>query len=106
MHPFHSQFPSLSFFLAKCALQMRDAACLGLGTTHPADRTRILQNLFPGGTLKADCVGLQCIGFNHGLYDALRRRFQAPECGSKGKMDEMGSQETGSRAKRRGGSYN
>ncbi|KAJ7853378.1 hypothetical protein B0H13DRAFT_1477874, partial [Mycena leptocephala] len=45
-----------------------------LGTLQPDERTQVIKNFFPAGVLDADCMGLQCIGFNRTLYDALLRR--------------------------------
>ncbi|KAJ7444792.1 hypothetical protein B0H11DRAFT_2291106 [Mycena galericulata] len=96
------------------ALAMLDAAHLG-STTPPAERTRILRSFFPQGMLTAHCVGLECIGFNQALYDALRDRVQSDSgstdyeedssVGGKRKrsMDESVA-EAGSPAKR-GGSH-
>ncbi|KAJ7175014.1 hypothetical protein C8R43DRAFT_596693 [Mycena crocata] len=34
---------------------------------------------FPGGQIKTECFGLQCLGFDKVLYEVLRRRFQVLE---------------------------
>lgn len=35
-----------------------------------------LVHLYENGVLKAECMALQCVGFNHDLYTALLRRFE------------------------------
>ncbi|KAJ6450610.1 hypothetical protein C8R45DRAFT_946644 [Mycena sanguinolenta] len=53
-------------------LEMIRAARLEL--LPPEERPGVIKYFFPSGIIDADCVGLQCIGFNSILYDALQRR--------------------------------
>ncbi|KAJ7723925.1 hypothetical protein B0H16DRAFT_1472669 [Mycena metata] len=73
------------------SLEMLRAA--NLWELEPADRTRAINALAPSGILPADCLGLQCIGFNTTLYEALKRRSR----GTKREADEV---ESGLPAKR------
>ncbi|TFK33293.1 hypothetical protein BDQ12DRAFT_589717, partial [Crucibulum laeve] len=38
---------------------------------------RVLTNFYIDGVLQVECVGLQCVGFDHTLYEALLERFNA-----------------------------
>jgi hypothetical protein len=67
-----------------------------LGTLQPDERTQVIKNFFPAGVLDADCMGLQCIGFNRTLYDALLRRSS----GIKREADQIEPEEGRTVAKR------
>lgn len=41
---------------------------------HPRYNFKALKTLFRSGLLKIECVSMQCVGFNHVLYDALLNR--------------------------------
>jgi len=39
--------------------------------------TKMVQNMYAQGVLKVHCIGLRCVGFNHGLDNALRSKKQS-----------------------------
>ncbi|KAJ7199326.1 hypothetical protein C8J57DRAFT_1545091 [Mycena rebaudengoi] len=45
-----------------------------LGAMKPVDTAVVIKHFYPGGSILVGCVGLQCIGFDRSLYNALRRR--------------------------------
>ncbi|KAJ7111747.1 hypothetical protein C8R44DRAFT_252605 [Mycena epipterygia] len=45
----------------------------GLGQ-HEREKVR---QCFPDGEIRTECFGLQCVGFDHQLYDRLRERFKS-----------------------------
>ncbi|KAJ7036949.1 hypothetical protein C8F04DRAFT_1335424 [Mycena alexandri] len=53
-----------------------------LWALEPADRTQAINVLAPSGILPAECLGLQCIGFNMTLYEALKRRSRGTKRGA------------------------
>ncbi|KAJ7486400.1 hypothetical protein B0H11DRAFT_1913681 [Mycena galericulata] len=52
--------------------EILDAA---LGVPRPTGHAQIIKQCFPDGVIKVEATGLQCVGFNHQLYDSLRRMF-------------------------------
>ncbi|KAF7332830.1 hypothetical protein MVEN_02387800 [Mycena venus] len=67
-----------------------------LGTLEPDERTKVIKNGFPSGILDTNCMGLECVGFNHVLYDSLLRRSS----GTKREVQETEPEEWGTDAKR------
>ncbi|KAJ6553313.1 hypothetical protein B0H19DRAFT_1156174 [Mycena capillaripes] len=65
------------------SLEMESAA--HLGALPPNQRAQVIAAKFSSGVIDTDCMGLQCIGFNATLYDALRRRIH----GTKREGDEI-----------------
>ncbi|KAJ7351173.1 hypothetical protein DFH08DRAFT_859801 [Mycena albidolilacea] len=77
------------------SLDMLNAA--GLGTLPPEQQTQVINRSFPRGGLDADCMGLECIGFNRTLYDTLLRR----RSGIKREAGDVGLEALGTDIKRR-----
>ncbi|KAJ7500220.1 hypothetical protein B0H11DRAFT_1996685 [Mycena galericulata] len=46
-----------------------------LGIPWPTGHVKIIKQCFPDGVVRVEATGLQCVGFNHQLYDSLRRMF-------------------------------
>ncbi|KAJ7214755.1 hypothetical protein C8J57DRAFT_1732631 [Mycena rebaudengoi] len=60
-----------------------------LGAMKPVDTAVVIKHFYPGGSILVGCVGLQCIGFDRSLYNALRRR-RLNGGGTKRKADSDG----------------
>jgi hypothetical protein len=61
---------------------------------------QLIKQQYPDGKIKVLATGLQCIGFNTQLYDALRRRFaNDPVNGAKRKAEDEGKVEGSKRRK-------
>ncbi|KAJ6450609.1 hypothetical protein C8R45DRAFT_883515 [Mycena sanguinolenta] len=48
---------------------------VALGLLLPENHREVIEERYPDGKIKMDVTGLQCIGFNTELYDAMRKRY-------------------------------
>ncbi|KAJ7149460.1 hypothetical protein C8R43DRAFT_1007192 [Mycena crocata] len=52
------------------------AAAIQFATGLPNELAGKIGQCFPDGQIKVECFGLQCVGFDQRLYEALRHRFE------------------------------
>ncbi|KAJ6576995.1 hypothetical protein DFH09DRAFT_1276372 [Mycena vulgaris] len=82
------------------ASEIADAA---FGLPRLSGSAQIIEQCYRDGKLKVVATGLQYIGFNHELYDSLRRRFaDAREMEGKRKPEDEGDRENKGPKRRKG----
>ncbi|KAJ7149437.1 hypothetical protein C8R43DRAFT_502974 [Mycena crocata] len=69
-----------------------------LGDLPVPESVSAIKKFFSDGVIPADCLGLECVGFNSTLYNALCARVAEFQRGSKRGADEMAPEEYGRRA--------
>ncbi|KAJ6580357.1 hypothetical protein DFH09DRAFT_1360503 [Mycena vulgaris] len=73
----------------------REIADAALGVPRPQKYIDIIKECYPDGKIKVVATGLQCVGFNHELYDSLRRQFNHDRAlEAKRKAEDQGSRDT------------